>query len=139
MMTDPGFQADDEDGRWEDEDKSSFITSLITNMAPSKFILADVEKALEYHEERRNQLDIDYYQEWKGKGAEWLNVDSHNRNGSVEGFTPKELDGVVDGLVTLEHGKYDIEGHGSFIITKGCDTWLTMHEDLKDYILGGKK
>ena len=30
MKTDPGFQADDEDGRWEDEDKSSFITSLIT-------------------------------------------------------------------------------------------------------------
>ena len=135
MMTDPGFQADDEDGRWENQDKSSFITSLITNMAPSKFILADVEMALEYHEERRNQLDINYYQEWKNKGAGWLNVDSHNRNGSVEGFAPKDLDGIIDGSVTLEHGKYDIEGHGSFIITNGCDTWQTMHEDLKEYIL----
>jgi len=135
MMTDPGFQADDEDGRWENEDQSSFITSLITNMAPSKFILANVEKALEYHEKRRNQLDIYYYQEWKNKGAEWLNVDSFNRNGTIEGFTPKELDGFVDGLVTLEHGKYDIEGCGSFNVTEGCDTWLTMHEDLKNYIL----
>ena len=135
MMTDPGFQADDEDGRWEDKDQSSFLTSLVDNMAPSKFILADVERALEYHMKRRNQLDIEYYQAWKDKGAEWLNVDSHNRNKTTNHFIPEDVDGIVDGTATLEHGKYIIEGVGVFDIAKGNDTWLTMHPDLKDYIL----
>jgi len=135
MMTDPGFQADDEDGRWEDKNQSSFLTSLINNMAPSKFILADVEKSFEYHTEKRNQLDIDYYVEWINKNAKWLNVDSHNRSNTLTAFIPKDITGKIDGTAKLEHGKYIIEGVGDFTIGNGNDTWLTMHEDLKNYIL----
>ena len=43
VKTDPSFQANDEDGRWNSEEQSSFLTSLVTNMAPSKFIFADVD------------------------------------------------------------------------------------------------
>jgi len=135
LMTCKSFQADDEDGRWEEKDQSSFLTSLIINMAPSKFILADVEEALKYHSKERNQLDIEYYRAWEDKGAEWLTVDSHNRNETIKHFIPEDVDGMVDGTAKLEHGKYIIEGVGDFTIVKGNDTWLTMHADLKDYIL----
>ena len=42
VKTDPSFQANDEDGRWKPEEQSSFLTSVISDMAPSKFIFSDV-------------------------------------------------------------------------------------------------
>ena len=51
VMTDPSFQANDEDGRWTPEEQSSFLTSVVSNMAPSKFIFAEVNSCLEYHKE----------------------------------------------------------------------------------------
>lgn len=135
MRTDASFQADDEDGRWDNKDQKSFLTSLITNMAPSKFILADVEQSLEYHIKNHNQLDVEYYQSWSDEGAKWLNVDSFNRDKTIDNFIPEDINGVVNGTASIDHGKYIIEGFGDFTITKGNDTWLTIHPDLKDYIL----
>ena len=135
MKTDPSFQADETEGRWDRKDQSSFLTSIILNMAPSKFILADVEKAIKYHKKKRNALDLQYYEKWKGKGAKWLNIDSHNRSTTVDDFSPADIENLIDGTASLEHGKYIIEGIGDFTIGKGNDTWNTMSLDLQDYIL----
>ena len=61
VMTDPSFQANDEDGRWKPEEQSSFLTSVISDMAPSKFIFSDVGKSLEHHKVEKNASDVKYY------------------------------------------------------------------------------
>src|SRR5210317_962242 len=43
---DKAFQAN-EFTRWKEEQGASYMTSTITNMAPSKFIFCDVQKCLE--------------------------------------------------------------------------------------------
>ena len=136
-MTDPSFQANDEDGRWMPEEQSSFLTSVVSNMAPSKFILADVEASLKYHDEEKNAGDVSYYESWKRCGAKYLNVDSHNRTNALKDFTPnlKDFQSLKDGTASLEHGKYIIKGVGDWTITNGNDTWATMKQDLKDFIL----
>ena len=135
VMTDPSFQANDEDGRWTPEEQSSFLTSVVSNMAPSKFIFAEVDSCLEYHNEEKNATDISYYEFWKKRGARFLNVDSHNRDKTLKDFTPADIQSLEDGFASIEHAKYIIKGVGDWTITDGNDTWATMKQDLKDFIL----
>ena len=137
VKTDPSFQANDEDGRWKPEEQSSFLTSVISDMAPSKFIFSDVEKSLEHHKVEKNASDVKYYDKWKKKEAKYLNVDSHNRDKTFKDFAPSYLDtkSIIDGTASIEHGKYIIKGVGDWTIGEGNDTWATMKQDLKDFIL----
>ena len=54
---DKAFQANP-DTRWTPEQASSYMTSAIRNIAPSKYIFCDVEKCLEYAKETQSISDI---------------------------------------------------------------------------------
>ena len=76
---DESFQASD-DSRWDEDEKSSYITSLITGMAPSKFIFCDVEKCLKHAKETESKSDIEYFKYWLDKGVKYLNLDLFGSN-----------------------------------------------------------
>lgn len=70
---DPGFQSPE---RWSRDDRRSYITSLLSGMAVSKFIYADVEECMN---SSKNSKDKKYYKNWHCKGIKYLNIDSNNR------------------------------------------------------------
>ena len=90
---------------------------------------------VKYHDEENNATDLSYYKSWKKRGAKFLNVDSYNRDKTLRDFTPNDIKSLEDGFASLEHAKYIIKGVGDWTITDGNDTWATMKQDLKDFIL----
>ena len=68
QAADKAFQAN-EFTRWKIEQGSSYMTSTIRNMAPSKFIFCDVEKCLKSAIERESKIDEEYFQKWLDAGV----------------------------------------------------------------------
>src|SRR6056300_1699321 len=99
---DKAFQAN-EFTRWKEEQGASYMTSTITNMAPSKFIFCDVQKCLESAKERESKIDEEYFQRWLDAGVTYLNLDSNNRTINIVGF--------IDGSFGVEEGTYEINGN----------------------------
>jgi len=102
QAADKAFQAN-EFTRWKIEQGSSYMTSTIRNMAPSKFIFCDVEKCLKSAIERESKIDEEYFQKWLDAGVTYLNLDSNNRTINIVGF--------IDGSFGVEEGTYEIEGN----------------------------
>ena len=105
---DPAFQANIK-SRWDEGQKSSFITSCLTGMAPSRFILADVNLCLQYAIDNDNIHDVEYFQYWKDKGVRYLNIDSNNRTLVLQSFYEDKIE--------IEYGQY-IMGGNVYTITK---------------------
>ena len=101
VKADLAFQAGPA-SRWLSEQKSSYITSVIRGMAPSKYIFADVDCCLENAIKNEQKNDVDYFQPHKDKGTKYLNVDSNNRVINICEF--------VKGKVNIEFGTYLIDG-----------------------------
>ncbi len=110
--SDREFQAaKSEDGRWKKEDNSAYLVSVQKGSAPSMMIYADVRECLAYALQKYKNLlsvsadtkevedDIKYYQKWlegKDKHAPvYLNIDSANRNRTIDGFFNNEKDFVL--------------------------------------------
>ena len=121
QKADLAFQAN-EFSRWEEAQKSNFIASLLTGRAPSKFVFADVQKCLEFANERGNIEDAKYFQKWLDRDVLYLNIDSNNRNNVITDFT--------DNRVSIPHGKYEIDGM-MILVDQHSDTYDTMPETLK--------
>ena len=68
LRADQAFQASIF-SRWDDDQKSNFMRSILLNMAPSKFIFADVDACLEHAIENEEPLDIEFFEAWKALGA----------------------------------------------------------------------
>ena len=96
---DKSFQAS-EDSRWNEDEKSSYITSLITGMAPSKFIFCDVEKCLKHAKETESKSDVEYFKYWLDRGVKYLNLDSNNRATNIKAF--------INNQVSIEEGLYSL-------------------------------
>jgi len=109
---DKAFQAN-EFTRWKEEQGASYMTSTITNMAPSKFIFCDVQKCLESAKERESKIDEEYFQRWIDAGVTYLNLDSNNRTINIIGF--------IDGTFGIEEGTYEIG-----------DSHIKIKKDLND-------
>lgn len=101
--------------RWSDTEKSNYVASVATGMAPSKFIFADVEKCLEHAIENEQEKDIEYFQYWLDKGVLFLNIDSNNRTINLEAFSKGEFcmaNGFYNiddwiGTISEENSTYD--------------------------------
>jgi hypothetical protein len=111
--------------RWDESQKSDYISSLITNLAPSKFIFADVKACLAAAEKRGEIEDVKYFQSWLDKGVLYLNIDSNNRNNIILSFLNDE--------VAIPHGKYDL-GDAVATISKYNDVYSRMPQVMKDSV-----
>lgn len=107
--------------RWTTENKSSYITSLITGMAPSKFILACTSAC---HPVCKVAADKEYYVEWKNRGIEYLNIDSNNRVTTLGEF--------IKGSFGIQPGVYQILGQVIEIVKGKNDTYDSLPQRIKE-------
>ena len=121
---DKAFQANP-DTRWTPEQASSYMTSAIRNIAPSKYIFCDVEKCLEYAKETQSISDIEYYSKWLyDRKIKYLNLDSNNRTINSISFVSNEI--------AIESGTYNI-GTSLCKIEEGKnDTYEKLPELVKE-------
>lgn len=113
---DLAFQAN-KYSRWEPEQKSGYIQSVILGKAPSKFIFADADACLDAAQDRGEKGDIKYYQEKVDRGVKYINVDSNNRNNVIIAFMNNEI--------AIPHGKYNIQG-AIVTVDEDNDTYETL-------------
>jgi|TARA_Y100000296_G_scaffold63997_1_gene74708 hypothetical protein len=121
---DPAFQANIL-SRWKTEQKSAFITSCLTGMAPSRFILADVDLCLQYAIDNDNMHDVEYFQYWKDKKIKYLNIDSNNRTLILQSFYEDKIE--------IEYGKYLYFGQ-IYTITKHNSVYSILPKIMKEAI-----
>jgi hypothetical protein len=121
---DKAFQAN-QFTRWTPEQASSYMTSTIRGMAPSKFIFCDVKKCLEYAQDQDSVSDVEYYSRWLyDEGVEYLNLDSNNRVKNSIAFVNNEI--------AIEASNYFI-GTNLFNIEEGKnDTYEKLPETVKE-------
>ncbi len=107
--------------RWTLDNKRSFVTSLVLGMAPSKFILADTEQC---RLTTRNTRDQKYYDDWKDKGVNYINVDSNNRVTTIAEYWNNQFG--------LESGFYDIDDSIIEIIEGENDTYDRLPDIVRE-------
>jgi len=101
--------------RWANDNKRSYITSVILGMAPSKFILASTDAC---QVTSKVAADKQYYQGWKGRTVDYLNIDSNNRVTTLAEF--------IRGEFGIQPGFYDIAGQVVEIIEGENDMFETL-------------
>tara|TARA_B100000900_G_scaffold277722_1_gene237491 strand:- start:359 stop:1756 length:1398 start_codon:yes stop_codon:yes gene_type:complete len=124
LKADPAFQASDET-RWDEEQQSDFMNSVVLNMAPSKFIFADVHQCLQSAEDEERVVDIKYFRYWAELGVRWLNLDSNNRSINLLAF--------FNNKIAMPPGDYDLDGKLVKIVKDMNDTFDTLPEFMKEF------
>lgn len=78
------------EGRWGQQEKTNYITSLILGMAPSKIVICNINSCLKASEQ--DSYDYHYFYEWSKKGYSSISVDGNNRTMTIsEYFNDKVL------------------------------------------------
>jgi hypothetical protein len=116
ICCDLAFQAN-EFTRWSDEQRTAFVTSFITNKAPSPLIFADIAACLEHAIRNEHVADIEYYQRWKQIG-DYMNLDGNNRVICIRDF--------INDKVSIKPASYYLNGRFIKIIEGKNDTISTM-------------
>jgi hypothetical protein len=116
VCCDLAFQAN-EFTRWSDEQRTAFVTSFITNKAPSPLIFADIAACLEHAIRTEKVADIEYYLRWKQLG-DYMNLDGNNRVICIRDF--------INDKVSITPGNYYLDGNFYKIIEGKNDTISTM-------------
>jgi hypothetical protein len=116
VCCDLAFQAN-EFTRWSNEQRTAFITSFITNKAPSPLIFADIAACLENAIRNEQAADIEYYQRWK-KIGDYMNLDGNNRVICIRDF--------INDKVSITPANYYLGGNFYRIIEGKNDTISTM-------------
>ena len=119
---DLSFQSE---ARWDDKQKSAYISSLITGMAPSKIIIANIDSCLETSTE--DSLDYLYFNKWKNEGKDGISIDGNNRTITIFEYLNNE--------VSIQHGEYNLPS-GPVIIGDANDKFKTHPKALKEFIDG---
>ena len=119
---DLSFQSE---ARWDDTQKSAYISSLITGMAPSKIIIANIDSCLETSTE--DSLDYLYFNKWKNEGKDGISIDGNNRTITIFEYLNNE--------VSIQHGEYNLPS-GPVIIGDANDKFKTHPKALKEFIDG---
>ena len=110
-------------GCWEENQKESFVTSLVLGQAPSKIIVANIEECLALCLE--GTLDYEYFSRWLQQGYKYIAIDGNNRTLTIDLF--------LQGKVSIKHGIYVLPT-GSVNIHSTNDNYKTFPKILKDYI-----
>lgn len=116
VCCDLAFQAN-EFTRWSDEQRTAFVTSFITNKAPSPLIFADIAACLEHAIRTEKVADIEYYLRWKQLG-DYMNLDGNNRVICIRDF--------INDKVSITPGNYYLDGNFYKIIEGKNDTISTL-------------
>jgi len=116
ICCDLAFQAN-ETTRWSDEQRSAFITSFITNKAPSPLIFADIAACLANAIKYENIADIEYFERWSKLGK-YMNLDGNNRVICLGDF--------IQGRVAILPGVYYVGGSFHTIVAGKNDTISTL-------------
>ena len=116
---DLSFQSE---ARWDDTQKSAYISSLITGMAPSKIIIANIDSCLETSTE--DSLDYLYFNKWKNEGKDGISIDGNNRTITIFEYLNNE--------VSIQHGEYNLPS-GPVIIGDTNDKFKTHPKALKEF------
>jgi|TARA_R110000824_G_scaffold342506_2_gene528918 hypothetical protein len=123
VMADLAFQTS-KFTRWTTKEGISFITSMMRNMAPSKFIFCDVEACYNYAKKMNNLLDMIYFEGWMKDGVRFLNIDSNNRVINILKFARGEF-GIEAGKWQAANGVYTVD-------TGKNDGYALMHANLRE-------
>lgn len=118
---DHAFQSE---GRWSNKEKSSYITSLVLGMAPSKIVVCNISSCLE--NSNPESKDFEYFYSWKKKNYKSISVDGNNRTKAIADY--------FDDKVFLQTGDYILPDGKLFNIDEKNNVWSKHPSDLKDYI-----
>ena len=99
QAADKAFQAN-EFTRWTEEQGSSYMTSMIRGMAPSKFIFCDVQSCYKAAIEDERKVDVIYFKKWLDAGVSYLNLDSNNRSINISAFVTGQF-GIEEAMYSL--------------------------------------
>ena len=66
--------------RWLAADKKKYLYSSCHRMAPSKIVLADIDKCLELCDKDLYPLDFEYFKSLNNLGFKYIIIDGNNRN-----------------------------------------------------------
>ncbi len=124
QKADKAFQAN-HFTRWTEEMASSFMTSIITNKAPSKYIFCDVQKCYDSAVEEERYDDIVYFKKWLDLGVKFLNLDSNNRCINLISF--------INNKIGIQEGTYQVDG--IFRISNTNNTYKNLPKNLKESFL----
>jgi len=109
--------------RWPEKQKSAYITSLIMGMAPSKIIVANIEKCIENFSE--DSYDYKYFQGWRNQGKIAISIDGNNRTIAIDDF--------LKGKVSLIHGEYNLST-GVVLIDSTNDRFTKLPQSMLNHI-----
>ena len=124
QKADKAFQAN-EFTRWTEEMASSFMTSIITNKAPSKYIFCDIKKCYDSAVEEERYDDIVYYKKWLDLEVKFLNLDSNNRCINLNSF--------IKDKIGIQEGTYQVDG--IYKISNTNNTYKKLPKNLKESFL----
>jgi len=110
--------------RWDLEQKSKYISSLILGMAPSKVILANIDECLK--NSQSDSWDFIYFNNWKQKGFQKISIDGNNRTITIDEY--------MNGKVSIIHDDYQMPNGQIVVIDKNNDTWFKHPIVFRKYI-----
>tara|TARA_B100000282_G_C31708951_1_gene480120 strand:+ start:112 stop:1503 length:1392 start_codon:yes stop_codon:yes gene_type:complete len=122
---DLAFQSEE---RWDDFKKTNFITSLITGMAPSKIVIANIDACIENLNPLDDEYkdDLKYFESWKGLGFKSISIDGNNRTITIDEY--------LNNKVTIMHGEYILSNGSVAVIDETNDTFGKHPQELINHI-----
>lgn len=118
---DLAFQSE---GRWENTDKTKYITNIVLGRAPSKIVVADIKACLKSAEP--NTYDFEYFFNWSKEHFINISVDGNNRTNTISDY--------FNDKVTLQKGEYILPSGQLIIINDKNNVWSKHPESFKKYI-----
>jgi hypothetical protein len=111
-------------GCWDRKQEVKFMTSLITGQAPSKIIIANIQKCLEQCIEGSN--DYDYFNNLLLAGYLYVAIDGNNRTNTIVKY--------LNGQIEIEPGEYELPD-GVIEVKKNQTTFKTHPPILLHHII----
>jgi len=129
IFLDESFQrGTDEVSVWDIKQQSKFMKSVLSESAPSSFILVDVDAALEYHNEMGiDDESIEYFQEAQNNGYKYVSIDGNNRSIALLNFKKNK--------VKVPKGEYTLDDDRPVQVNSSRNTYNTLNDKLKQKYL----
>lgn len=121
---DLAFQSEE---RWDEYKRSNFVTSLITGMAPSKIVVANIDACIENLNKNDEEYaeDLKYFTDWK-RNFKTISIDGNNRTITIDEY--------LNDKVTIKHGTYILRSGKTATIDETNDTFGKHPQTLIDHI-----
>jgi hypothetical protein len=110
--------------RGDNNQKTKFISSLVTGMAPSKIVIANIKECLNNCEP--GSYDYKHFNKWFELKYEDISIDGNNRTITIQEY--------MDGLVSIKHGDYLLPSGKVVQIDSTNDIWPKHPKEFIDFI-----